>query len=106
MAQPPLPLQVFLPLQPMSLVLQPPWPLHAFLFLQECAWDNVVLVSPPQLPVARPAWPAGWPVLATVTVEAPAELFANLSRAARSRYGFQIDPRHFAVLGRCSTCSA
>ncbi len=41
-----------------------------------------------------------------VTVEAPAELFANLSRAARSRYGFQIDPRHFAVLGRCSTCSA
>ena len=35
-AQPPLPLQEFLPLQPASLVLQPPWPLQAFCPLQ--AW--------------------------------------------------------------------
>ncbi len=34
-AQPPLPLQEFLPLQPASLVLQPPWPLQAFCPLQE-----------------------------------------------------------------------
>jgi hypothetical protein len=33
-AQPPLPLQEFLPLQPASLVLQPPWPLQAFCPLQ------------------------------------------------------------------------
>src|SRR5208337_1970763 len=34
--QPPLPLQVFWPLQPASLVLQPPWPLHEFWPLQPC----------------------------------------------------------------------
>ena len=36
MAHPPLPLQLFLPLQPLSPVLQPPWPLQSFLPLQEC----------------------------------------------------------------------
>lgn len=36
MAQPPLPLQLFLPLQPLSLLLQPPWPLQLFFPLQEC----------------------------------------------------------------------
>src|SRR5690242_18361767 len=35
-AQPPLPLQEFLPLQPLSLVLQPPLPLQSFLPLQSC----------------------------------------------------------------------
>src|SRR5437764_9631835 len=35
-AQPPLPLQEFLPLQPLSLALQPPWPLQSFFPLQEC----------------------------------------------------------------------
>ena len=35
-AQPPLPLQEFLPLQPASLVLQPPWPLQAFCPLHAC----------------------------------------------------------------------
>src|SRR5580765_4513067 len=35
-AQPPLPLQLFLPLQPLSLVLQPPLPLQSFLPLQAC----------------------------------------------------------------------
>ena len=35
-AQPPLPLQLFLPLQPLSLLLQPPCPLQSFLPLQEC----------------------------------------------------------------------
>src|SRR5437868_3554714 len=34
--QPPLPLQLFLPLQPLSLPLQPPWPLQLFLPLQSC----------------------------------------------------------------------
>jgi Fe2+ or Zn2+ uptake regulation protein len=37
--------------------------------------------------------------------EAPAELFAGLARAARQRYGFTIDPRHFAILGRCAECA-
>jgi len=35
-AQPPLPLQLFLPLQPLSPDLHPPWPLQSFLPLQEC----------------------------------------------------------------------
>jgi Fe2+ or Zn2+ uptake regulation protein len=37
-------------------------------------------------------------------VEAPDELFSELAGAARERFGFAIDPHHFAVLGRCSTC--
>jgi Fur family transcriptional regulator, ferric uptake regulator len=36
--------------------------------------------------------------------EAPDELFADLSRTARSRFGFDINPHHFAVLGHCSAC--
>jgi Fur family ferric uptake transcriptional regulator len=37
-------------------------------------------------------------------IEAPSELFSTLSRAARSRFGFAIDPHHFAILGRCREC--
>jgi Fe2+ or Zn2+ uptake regulation protein len=40
-----------------------------------------------------------------VTIEAPPEFFSSLSKAARSRFGFTTDPRHFAVLGRCRDCS-
>jgi Fur family transcriptional regulator, ferric uptake regulator len=38
-------------------------------------------------------------------VEAPDELFRGLARAARTELGFAIDPRHFAILGRCAACS-
>jgi Fur family transcriptional regulator, ferric uptake regulator len=38
-------------------------------------------------------------------IEAPADLFATLAKAARTDYGFSIDPRHFAVLGMCTHCS-
>lgn len=37
-------------------------------------------------------------------VEAPEDLFAGLAREAAERYGFTIDPRHFAILGRCAEC--
>lgn len=40
------------------------------------------------------------------TLEAPVELFARLAASARERFGFEIDPRHFAVLGRCAACAA
>ena len=40
------------------------------------------------------------------TVEAPEELFHGLARVARARHGFVIDPHHFAILGRCATCTA
>lgn len=36
--------------------------------------------------------------------EAPAGIFRALTNAARREYGFEIDPRHFAVLGRCAAC--
>jgi Fe2+ or Zn2+ uptake regulation protein len=37
-------------------------------------------------------------------VEAPDELFRTLADAALDRYGFELDIRHFAILGRCVTC--
>ncbi|MDA8186007.1 MAG: transcriptional repressor [Actinomycetota bacterium] len=39
------------------------------------------------------------------TIEAPPVLFDQLSREALARFGFEIDPRHFAVLGRCKRCA-
>ncbi len=39
-----------------------------------------------------------------VAVAAPDELFAGLTEAARSRYGFEIDTHHFAILGRSAAC--
>lgn len=38
------------------------------------------------------------------TLEAPERFFNGLSNAAARAYGFAIDPRHFAVLGRCAAC--
>lgn len=37
-------------------------------------------------------------------IEAPDELFRGLARTAKARLGFTIDPRHFAILGRCAAC--
>lgn len=36
--------------------------------------------------------------------EAPDELFRTLSKNARTQFGFEINPHHFAVLGRCKNC--
>ncbi len=40
-----------------------------------------------------------------LALEAPEELFRTLSSLAEERFGFRIDPRHFAVLGRCQACT-
>lgn len=37
-------------------------------------------------------------------VEVPAELWASLARTARHALGFEIDPLHFAIPGRCRAC--
>jgi Fe2+ or Zn2+ uptake regulation protein len=37
-------------------------------------------------------------------VEAPDDIFRGLSQEAAARFGFIIDPHHFAVLGRCKDC--
>jgi len=39
-------------------------------------------------------------------VTAPDDLFAGLAHDAKERLGFSIDPRHFAILGRCKACAA
>lgn len=39
------------------------------------------------------------------TFEAPDELFAGLAAAARSEHRFEINPHHFAILGRCEQCA-
>jgi Fur family ferric uptake transcriptional regulator len=38
-------------------------------------------------------------------IEAPEEMFRGLARSARTKLGFSIDPKHFAILGRCAKCS-
>jgi Fe2+ or Zn2+ uptake regulation protein len=37
-------------------------------------------------------------------IEAPDSLFAGLAQAAQAKFGFAIDPHHFALLGRCANC--
>ena len=51
--QPPLPLQLFLPLQPLSPVLQPPWPLQAFMPLQSCLAVDESEALVPALPLSE-----------------------------------------------------
>jgi len=38
-------------------------------------------------------------------IEAPDEMFRGLARSARTQLGFTIDPKHFAILGRCASCT-
>jgi len=38
-------------------------------------------------------------------IEVPGTLFTDLAKQARTRFGFTIDPHHFAMLGRCADCS-
>jgi len=37
-------------------------------------------------------------------IEVSDGLFSDLSQSAESQFGFDIDPHHFAVLGRCRRC--
>ena len=54
-AQPPLPLQEFFPLQPLSLDLQPPLPLHEFMPLHPCLSVEAVSLSLSPILIATPA---------------------------------------------------
>ena len=38
------------------------------------------------------------------TFEAPDALFRSLSKTAKAQFGFDINPHHFAVFGRCRAC--
>ena len=37
-------------------------------------------------------------------VEVPDTMFSGLAHEASTRFGFTIDPHHFAMLGRCADC--
>lgn len=37
-------------------------------------------------------------------VEVPDDVFAPLASVVRRRYGFSLEPGHFALVGRCRTC--
>jgi Fur family ferric uptake transcriptional regulator len=37
-------------------------------------------------------------------LDAPEEFFGDLAKRAATCYGFTVDPRHFAILGRCRAC--
>ena len=39
-------------------------------------------------------------------VEVPDQTFTGLRRRLRTDFGFEIDQRHFAVVGRCTECAA
>src|SRR5262245_29951241 len=79
-AQPPLPLQEFLPAQPASPDLQPPWPLHSFLPLQSC----LAAVAQPPLPLQEflPAQPASPDLQPPLPLHSFMPLQACLSPAA------------------------
>ena len=37
-------------------------------------------------------------------IEVPDTMFSGLAEEAHSRFGFAVDPHHFAMLGRCANC--
>ncbi len=38
-------------------------------------------------------------------IEVPDSLFDGLAKTAQGKFGFTIDPHHFAMLGRCADCN-
>ncbi|HSH60427.1 MAG TPA: transcriptional repressor [Acidimicrobiales bacterium] len=39
-------------------------------------------------------------------VEVPDTVFATLSKGLQKQFGFMVQPRHFAISGRCRSCTA
>src|SRR5438552_3879692 len=68
-AQPPLPLQEFLPLQPLSPVLQPPLPLHEFMPLQACLSVASLSLSLSPILSETPAFELDWTACADTANE-------------------------------------
>jgi len=82
--QPPLPLQEFLPLQPMSPVWQPPWPLQLFIPLQSClavALSVELALVPVSLlqPVTAVMVPATNPAIAAESINVRAVRVINVN---------------------------
>src|SRR5690242_5805200 len=95
-AQPPLPLQEFLPAQPESPVLQPPWPLQEFMPLQECFMSAE---AHPPLPLQEflPAQPASPLLQPPLPLQEFLPAHTCLSEAALSSLAFSSPAVVFAL---------
>src|ERR1700740_2476461 len=82
-AQPPLPLQLFLPEQPLSPLLQPPWPLQSFWPLQECFVVDWCIVDVPN--DALPTFVTGLVALVVAACIVAAPLIKPDTAAATNR---------------------
>jgi len=74
--QPPLPLQLFLPLQPMSPEVQPPWPLQEFWPLQSCL---LMALSEDFAPLSFDAQPAVVMIVPATNPVIAAEIISALA---------------------------
>jgi hypothetical protein len=83
-AQPPLPLQLFLPLQPLSLLLQPPLPLQEFWPLQACFSGFLVLSCLSWLSAENEALAALTTVDAWTATPVPASMPATAALVMRA----------------------
>src|ERR1700722_14295334 len=90
-AQPPLPLQEFLPLQPLSLDLQPPLPLQEFWPLQACF--SFTFLS--ALALESSCAEALERFLAEIVALVPARRPATAGSASRIRFVFVISPTSY-----------
>src|SRR5882672_1667789 len=81
--QPPLPLQEFLPAQPLSPGAHPPRPLHSFLPLQSCLAEAE---AQPPLPLHAFLPSAPWPLHALWPLQTWASAFALVSLAAAGAF--------------------
>ena len=83
-AQPPLPLQLFLPLQPLSLLLQPPLPLQEFCPLQACFSGFLVVSGLSWLSAENDVLAVLYPVEARTATPVPASRPATAALVMRA----------------------
>src|SRR4029077_13500164 len=96
-AQPPLPLQEFLPLQPLSLDLQPPLPLQEFWPLQAC-FSFVALSAFFSVSWAEvEAFPPGNRLEASMLAPVAASKPATAAPVSKKRFDFVIFPNDLLV---------
>ena len=97
-AQPPLPLQVFLPLQPASLVLQPPLPLQEFCPLQACLSFFACQMVPEDCPASELLEESLWPAELEETVFAFRRVIVPPSRPVNAAVSTKEPLETFMIL--------
>jgi hypothetical protein len=97
-AQPPLPLQEFLPLQPLSPVLQPPLPLQEFCPLQACFSLVACQMVPEDCPASELLEETPWPVELEETVLAFRRVIVPPSRPVNAAVSTKEPLETFMIL--------